>query len=256
MVLKGCRLICLFLALPLVFACLVEELSCLDRYWDRNPVPSLFFAGFAGAVVVYFVIRQTPESVYWGFDESFVHELAHMVMTFLTLSRVIEFVARVTQGPKVKPEKGHVNPTGENFLSILAPYYLPTFTIPFLIARLFTGYSAARVLNLFVGATLGYHYILFVVHFGRSLAAKPELSHDGVQKIPDTKKVGEIFALLFCTIANVLILLLVFNIVWGAEKRVMGYHFVEIFLRAFRYYKELLILLKSLLDQLFMQGFL
>jgi hypothetical protein len=244
---RGCRLLCLFLSLPLVYACVVEEVSCLDRYVD-NPFPTFFVAGLLGMMVVYGLFLHHVQL--FSFIEVFVHELAHMLMHYLTLSQVVVFVARVQTDSGGITREGKVVPTRSNFLTTLAPYYFPTFMIPFLVARAFMHGSGARIMSLFVGVTLGFHYVLFVSDFYTSQHAQPQLAHDAPESIPDTKKVGGLFSALFCLIAGALILMFVLNIVWGAEKQVLWYHFVNIWPRALRYYKEVVVYFCSLVRTL------
>jgi hypothetical protein len=238
---RGCRLLCLFLSLPLVYACVVEEFSCLDRYWGDG-VPTLFFAGLLGTAVGYRLLFH--RSRLFSFFEVFLHELAHMVVTYLTLGFVGEFLARLRDGALGVQREGHVryaSPVGGCFLRSLAPYYFPTFTVPFLVARLFAGYSGTKVLNLCIGVTLGFHYVLFASDFAESQRGQAERALDTAETIPDTQRVGRLFSFLFVLIAFALILMFVLNVVWGAEKQVLWYHFVNIWPRALRYYKEVVV---------------
>jgi hypothetical protein len=175
---------------------------------------------------------------------AFVHELAHLLMALVTLSRVTEFMAKDDGTGYIKRGRGP-------FLITLAPYYLPTFTIPFIVARFFMRGGTARYIDFLIGATLAFHFGHFLAYYLGSEQRRSELSEDDKQTESDTRKVGRLFSFLFCVAANALIIVFVLNVVWGARAQVIGYHLINALPRAWQWYKAVLVFLGELIHYFF-----
>ena len=231
---KLVRLIVLALAMPAFFACMFESIVCLDRSPSYSPLVG-FVAGFIGFAVVYAFLLGGRI----GFLESFVHEFAHLLTAPLNFSRVSEFLAR--SGPDEKGEAGHVAVTRSTMISALAPYYLPTFAIPLLGVRLFVQPHIARWVTPLIGAAMAFHYIMFVNQFGENLRYMRSV-RDGDDPAPlesDVQMMGCVVSVLFVTMVNLLILLLVLNVVLG-NGPALWFHALSAGERALVLYKMLL----------------
>jgi hypothetical protein len=241
--LKWAKVVILIALAPLAFACVVESCICLSRAAD-GPLPLWFLGGFVAVAIVYILIPRGAVR----FIEVFVHELTHMLFAFATLTWVSEFVARG------KPDKdnvlGHIVVPRPNFLTVLAPYFFPLLTVPFVAARLLVNRpSATRILDLVIGGTLAFHVILFFRGFMDSLAGTDMavVGQGGDGKKSDIHLVGILFSVLFCFAANVIILLFILNVVSGNRWSVIWHHYVSTLVRAKELYMALWFAIKSLL---------
>jgi hypothetical protein len=209
--LKLVRLIVLVLAIPAFFACMFESIVCLDRSADYTPL-LWFVAGYIGFAAVYaFLLRGRL-----AFLEHFMHEFAHMVTAWLSFGRVSEFLARGR--PDERGEAGHVSIRWPNVVNVLAPYYLPTLAIPLVAIRLFVmHYLIVKWINPIIGAAMAFHHLQSIHQFGENLQYMRS-SQEGDDPAPlesDVQRMGCVFSVLFVTMVNLLVLLLVLNVVLG-----------------------------------------
>ncbi len=123
------------------------------------------------------------------------HELGHMVMAFAFFQEVVKLTVELNE------VNGEVRARGTyNSVIALAPYFLPLFTIPFLIIKPFIFASVHNVIDLLIGFTLAFHY------FGLVHEYRPK-------RQPDIRESGQIFAFVVTVLLNVLFLVIVLSVV-------------------------------------------
>ncbi len=115
---------------------------------------NLFLIGFSAYLTLYFVVLKKII----GFIETFEHELGHTIAAFLMFQRVFSFNASDKGGGKIT----HSSP---NFVITLAPYFLPVFTLPFLIVKPWIVLSAEPYFDFFIGFTLAFHFVSLFKEF-------------------------------------------------------------------------------------------
>ncbi len=123
------------------------------------------------------------------------HELTHALLALVTLHRVSGLRATLAGG-------GHVGYAGRgNWLIAIGPFVMPTFTLAIIVVGHWVDHS--RVLVGVLGATLAWNVV--------GNWASPHRHHG------DHREAGTIFALLFVTCANLLVLGLVLAYATGAR---------------------------------------
>ncbi len=93
----------------------------------------------------------------------------------------------------------------------LAPYFLPLFTIPLLIARPFvepTG-NIIRIVDFFIGFTLSFHY------FGLFKEFSP--------RQPDIAETGLLFSAGMTIVLNLVFLVIILGVVTGGHSQILEY---------------------------------
>jgi hypothetical protein len=174
--------------IPLVYAFVCEAFLFIIYNVDFQPV-QWFLYGVLCYVLIYPLIRGGNIT----FVETFEHELGHAVLNLVWFRSFDEF--------RVNPDedKSHVATHGLfniGFLTSLAPYYLPVFTIPLLILKPFLSDSIRHVIDFLIGFTLAFHYVaLFKEEFHRQQA--------------DIKKHTLVFSFLITCLMNTIILVII-----------------------------------------------
>lgn len=179
-----------FLLIPLGYSYAYEAISLLISYADFF-LWNWFAAGFLSYALlfIFFPRRRVV------FIETFEHELGHALVALLFLKDIREFL--------VNPEKGsHVAvQNGSNPFIVLAPYYLPVFTLPLFLIKLTAFSSIHSVADFLIGFTLAFHYIALVREFNLNQT--------------DIQKMGFPPALLIACLLNSIFLAVVLNVVRG-----------------------------------------
>jgi hypothetical protein len=174
--------------IPLVYAFVYEIFLFIIYNVDFQPVQWFLF-GLLCYVLIYPFIKGDNIT----FIETFEHELGHAVLNLVWFRSFDEF--------RVNPEedKSHVATHGLfniGFLTSLAPYYLPVFTIPLLIFKPFLSNSIRDVIDFLIGFTLGFHYVaLFKKEFHRQQT--------------DIKKHTLVFSFLITCLMNAVVLVII-----------------------------------------------
>ncbi len=186
------------LLIPILFAAAYQAYVFIGSQLDFNAL-RWFVYGALGCVVVYAVMGSRME-----FAETFEHELGHMLVALLFFYPVKTFVVttdRTINGGLVQYQGS------PNFLVALAPYFLPIFSLPFLILKIFL--PTSTVPDFLIGFTLAFHYI--------------KLSRQFRTYQPDIKNTGLAFSLLITVLFNVIILVLILCVVRDDYSGLRGY---------------------------------
>jgi len=103
-----------------------------------------------------------------GFIEILEHELAHTVVAYAFLQNVRKLTVEADGWVK-----GSVHgPSSSNFVIVLAPYYLPLFTIPLIMVKPFISSTVHNVIDFLIGFTLAFHF------FGLYVEFRPKMQKD------------------------------------------------------------------------------
>lgn len=205
------------------FVTIGEEVSLAEVLW--------VCAGFGGYVLLYPLMFNKNTL----FLEFFEHELSHTILNLLWWRRVKEF--------RVNPydNKSYVASDGTPhflWLMVLAPYYLPVFTIPFLIIRPFFDPAFRLGLDIVIGITLAFHYVTLFKEFG--------LRQTDIQEY--TLPLSFVLTLLLNMICTVLVITLVIE-----RSELLGLYLERAYLRTVVYYDDSWFLVSELWRE-FMRG--
>jgi hypothetical protein len=104
---------------------------------------------------------------------------------------------------------GFTGPPRGDFLNALAPYFLPLFTLPLLLLRLFAPGSVAGIVDVLIGATYAFHLVTAIDEFGLHQS--------------DVTRTGVIFSYAFVILMHIVFLLIILLIVSGNPTGVPAY---------------------------------
>lgn len=122
-----------------------SDLSVRDERW------AAFLIGAVAFVPVWYVMRRlVPGTV--GYLTTLEHELTHILVGLLFLKRPLSLRVTARRG-------GAVVLTGSNLWITLAPYFLPTVTLPLIGFELLVSGSGERALLTASGASVAYHLL-------------------------------------------------------------------------------------------------
>jgi hypothetical protein len=106
-----------------------------------------------GALAFLGVALITPAETI-GFIEILEHELAHTIVAYAFLQNV----RKLTVEANGRVEGFVQGPSSSNFVIVLAPYFLPLFTIPLIIVKPFISSTVHNVIDFLIGFTLAFHF--------------------------------------------------------------------------------------------------
>ncbi len=141
------------LAAAFVYTAALFLVDTADQ-WLLGP----FGIGFGIYLVLYLVLLRTR----FAFVEIFEHELNHLVTGKLLFRDVQELLVNADKGGHVQFRQG---PDFASFIILLAPYTIPLFTIPLLVARLFLPPPISAVVDFLIGFTLAFHLVGLLKEF-------------------------------------------------------------------------------------------
>jgi hypothetical protein len=169
--------------------------------------------------------------------ESLQHELSHALLSLPF--GVYELVAR--READERGLAGHVRAGRNTFVNVLAPYYLPTLAIPFVIVRLVIATGRLWWIDPLIGAALALHHTWSAQDFVLSLRYKPKPVGEDQNAVveSDIHMMGCIFSFLFVVSVNALTLLLVWNLLLG-NRQVLVQHVLNSIERALAFYRSVL----------------
>jgi len=220
---KFIKLILVILLLPFFWAINYNGIINISKYFISLQY-KYFYIGFISYIFLYLILFKN----FFNFIETFEHELTHMVVSFLFFKRVFSFQATDKRG-------GNVTHTSGNFLISLAPYFLPLFTIFFLILKPFMISATYNVLDFLIGFTLAFHYVGLIKEFRFYQQ--------------DIKMQGKIFSTIIIITFNILFLLLVFYSLNNNLEKILDF-LKTVFYYSINYYKSLYYEIKKDLNKI------
>jgi hypothetical protein len=207
---KLLRFLSLFLLAPLIYAFMYEAFLFIASVFSFDGM-----MWFLIGLVVFFLVYLVALKGRIDFLEHLAHELEHAAVALI-------FTGKLPSRMVIEPEKkSEVEaPQGGGCLRTLAPYYLPLLTIPFLILKALTTLAfqllkiplpafLGGILDLLIGATLGFHYASLFREF------RPNQT--------DLKKMGGLFSVVTVFVLNVLFLVLIAAVVTEAYEGLVEY---------------------------------
>jgi hypothetical protein len=156
-----------------------------------------FLYGFFGYLLFYLVFLRSEVT----FLEIFEHELSHTLTGAVFFNRVHLFAVHAKVGGVVEHQRA------SNFVIVLAPYFLPLFTLPLLPLRPFVNSPALNAIDLLIGITLAFHYAGLVKEFS--------------SQQPDIQRGGVVFSFVVVVFFNALFAVLILSFVLGDYHRVV-----------------------------------
>lgn len=198
------RLFVLTLLAPLAFALVYEAYQFL-----RSGISLEDVQWFLYGLGLYFLLYITPLRERIRFLEVLEHELAHTTGSLAFLKVRTRLEADYAKGGKVVSVRG-------DFVTTLAPYYLPLATIPLLLIKPLTSDTFSNVLDFVIGFTLAFHYGGLVREFRF--------------KQPDIKDTGRVFSTIITFVFNVVWLVIILSVVTENYSSILEY-FRDVFAR-------------------------
>jgi hypothetical protein len=181
MIIKIFKLIFIIVCLPFIYNIVIESYNYFDKYISNETYLNSYYTyGFIGYIILYIIILRKKIK----FLETFEHELAHLLTSILFFKKIYSFNATDKSG-------GYIENSSDNFIIILAPYFIPVFTIPFLILKPFIISEIQYIINVLIGITLSFHFTGLIREFSF--------------KQSDIKKCGYIFSVFFVITLNIII---------------------------------------------------
>jgi len=147
--------------IPMICACSVEMLTFLSTDIDFSKL-DFFTIGIVCYLLLYGATLYAGGLLHshFHFIRTLRHELTHSFATILLGGRVREML--VSNPIEKTGGDSHVETLGLGALLTpffyLAPYYLPLFTIPFLLLRYLMSSWPRDVIDLLIGFTLTFHF--------------------------------------------------------------------------------------------------
>jgi hypothetical protein len=150
-----------------------------------------FVVGMVCYLLVYAIFfHGNPD---YEFVETFSHELAHATVSVVLFQMPTSFIV------DLKNRKAEVVTRSRSPFTVLAPYYLPLLTIPFLIVKPIVIPEFHGVIDFLIGFTLCFYYVVFLKDFRL--------------KQTDITKTGIIFSFVFTLFLNALFLVIILCVV-------------------------------------------
>lgn len=176
--------------------CAVSSLAFYEQLKNLASLSEgLVFYFFLG-IISYNILHVTfykPTRLY-----VFCHEFLHAIFTWISGGRIKSF--------RASSQEGSVSATKSNVLISLSPYFVPLYTILFSLIYFGASYlwDISRWRDLFIfliGASIGFHIIMTIEHIrGRQ---------------QDILQTGYILSITLIYIANLLVLALLLNLLFG-----------------------------------------
>ena len=194
-----------------------------------------FLVGMACYLLVYALFFHGNQE--YAFIETFSHELAHAIVSMALFQMPQSF----TVDPKSR--KAVVVTHSRSPFMFLAPYYLPLFTIPFLVLKPIVLPQFHCLVDFFIGFTLCFHYVIFLKDFRL--------------RQTDITEPGTVFSFVVTIFLNILFLVVILCVVINCYSCILDYFkasfvgVVDAYKAALQWLRtELLPKLKDLIGQL------
>lgn len=215
------------LLLPLAIAFTIEAFVTIGE--EVSPAEVVWLCvGFGGFVLLYPLSFNKNRL----FAEHFEHELSHTALNLLWWRTLVEFRIH-----PYKENESYVRASPIPFgawVMVLAPYYFPVFTIPFLIIRPFFDPLLQPMLDIFIGIALAFHYVTLFKEFS--------LRQTDIQAY--TLPLSFVLTLLLNCLFTVLIIILVIE-----RGSLLALYLERAYTRSAVYYDDSWFLLKELWDK-------
>ena len=207
---KLLNLIFFILCAPLCYAFVAQTVIFFFVHFNAL-WSDAFLYGAAGYFVLY--------SLFWWrkltFLEVLEHELNHTVVAYLFFRNVIHLEADWRKG-------GHILAFGKpNTIILLAPYFLPLFTLPLIIVKPFMSASTHMFVDFFMGLTWAFHIVGLINEFS--------------PRQDDLKAVGMRASFLIVLVMNCIFAAITLGFALE-QYAAVGAYFKEAFLRAWKIY--------------------
>lgn len=196
---KLLRFILLIPFAPLIYAFSYEVLLFLTQIEWQDTLS--FFFGLGAYVLLYALIPAEK----MAFLETLEHELTHAMASLA----VLHMPSKLVVDPKARGKRAGVTETIGCFLVVLAPYFLPLFTLPLLLLKPVVPPPFDRVIDFLIGFTLAFHYT--------------RLYNDLRVKQSDITDTGTIFSVVISVFLNLAFLLLILTVVTGSYSALPEY---------------------------------
>lgn len=201
----------IILLAPAFFAFVYEGFLFVVAVFTLEATTLWFLGGIALSLFVYVLFLWGN----FGFVEHLLHELEHTVLYFL---RTFKWPTRM----EIDPEKGSKTlvTDGGCLLLLLAPYYFPLLTVPFLLVKALVSFFyswreaplptfVAGPLDLLIGATFLFHLVCTCQEFRFYQT--------------DIKKTGRIASVIAVFFLNSMFVVLIVAVVTGAYAEFLDY---------------------------------
>jgi hypothetical protein len=218
---KLIRLLVLILLFPMIFSFAHEAYLFMRSNVTLHE--SVWLLGGFFLYILIDILSPNDSIQFWATLE---HELGHAITHLAFSEKIKKLEVDVEKG------QGKVESEGKGcFLTTLAPYYLPLFTLPLLPIALIAPSPYDKGVAFLIGFTLGFHYAGVLRDFHR--------------KQTDLKTTGFIFSFFVTVIFNVVFLIVILGFVIKDLGSVWDY-FKSSFVRTFELYKAIIEAIKSL----------
>jgi hypothetical protein len=196
---KLLRFILLIPFIPLIFAFSYEALLFLMQIEWKD---TLFFLL---GIVIYLVLYAYAWHEQMAFLETLEHELTHAAASLA----ILHMPGKLVVDPKGGGKKAGVVETVGCVWVMLAPYFLPLFTLPLLLVKVVVPPPFDKIVDLLIGFTLAFHYV--------------RLYNDLKVKQTDITETGTIFAVIVSVVLNLVFLLVILAVVTGQYSLIPEY---------------------------------
>jgi hypothetical protein len=225
------RFVLALLLAPLVLAFAVAAYTFLEEN-AQAWLQSWFTIGFLASFPLWLILMASGNSLVQYLE----HELNHAFLAKLFGRQVI----RLEVTPYENGQKGMVGfASGSGCLTgliLLAPYYVPLFTVPFLFIQPFASQPTIQNgLNFIIGSTYAFHVAGLLREFR------------GYQT--DITRSGCLFSIAIVALFNTVILVIIIGVVMD-DLRALGDYFSQAIQLAQEYYSAAIAWLQELVDRL------
>ena len=187
---------------PLIYAFTYEAFLFFSGSGITFKSIQWFLLGFVLSLLIYALLRG-DRLRFW---EVFEHELAHLITGLMFFKKPASFVVAPGEvNGVVRIQSGFGNTP-----ITLAPYFLPLFTLPFLLIKPFLPSPFDQVANFLIGFTLAFHYASLLVWEFRPSQ-------------PDFRSTGVIFSMVVTAFLNIVFLVVILGIVTGNYTGILDY---------------------------------
>ena len=143
------------LSYPLLLVFLAINGYCLYKLGFDIYVNYLVYTWIGAGIFGYLLVLAPIFRKNLEFLETFTHELIHTVVGLLFLQRIHSFTATDGGGGAIEHSGRH----NRNVFITLSPYFLPIYTIFFILIKLMIIESSIYIFDIIIGLTFGFHLL-------------------------------------------------------------------------------------------------